>query len=153
MYQQMNSLESLVWYPQTQTSILNFVSNFEENFSEAVRQNPECKAWDQASDQGVMLLSTASVITYAYRIIVYIFYTYCLAAAQNGSQGNMCSNYCKYSKTLCTCTDYNLATMRIAILEQRLLDRWSVTSSMHVHYRIIDVRKFTTNYKLLERLA
>ena len=86
--------------------------SFGENFSEAVRQNPECKAWDQASDQGVVLLSTASVITYAYRIIVYIFHTYCLAAAQNGPQGNMCSNYWKYSKTLCTCTDYNLATMQ-----------------------------------------
>ena len=30
---------------------------------EASRQNLECKAWDQACDQGVVLLSTASVIT------------------------------------------------------------------------------------------
>jgi len=37
--------------------------SFGENFSEAVRQNPECNTWDQACDQGVVLLSTASVIT------------------------------------------------------------------------------------------
>ena len=28
---------------------------FGENFSETVRQNPECKAWNQACDQGVVL--------------------------------------------------------------------------------------------------
>ena len=36
--------------------------SFGENFLEAVRQNLECKAWDQAYNQGVVLLSTASVI-------------------------------------------------------------------------------------------
>ena len=47
---------------------------------EAVRQNPDSKAWNQACDQGAVLLSTASVkllFTYAHSVVVigYVFHT------------------------------------------------------------------------------
>ena len=42
----------------------------QSNSSEAVRQNPDSKAWNQACDQGVVLLSTASVNYYLHMPIV-----------------------------------------------------------------------------------
>ena len=45
----------------------------QNNSSEAVRQNPDSKAWNQACDQGVVLLSTASVNYYLHMPIVLLW--------------------------------------------------------------------------------